>query len=449
MPQKSAQPAERRITRPHRELFAQIVKVSTADHIVEGCLAAEEIDMVGEILDYKSSKPYFRKWNQKFAEKTDGQSVGNLRAMHGKVAAGKFLDMEYDDEGKAIYVRAKVIDDAEWEKVEEGVYTGFSIGAQYIRKWRDGQHTRWTANPYEGSLVDNPAIPSATFTKKLADGTEEICEFQTKGLGTVGSLGYVIQQLGYLRDSIEAEEEYEQDDSTVPGELCAAVTTLLEIFERYTVEEVAEEIEQHRQRYHEEEKAHMGDKANEKSGATHSKATKERFQKLKKQAEEIVKELVEMMGGVDDKGFSPTDAGGIITGAPRQVPGEDPDQGGQGGSTLGRAATGGAADALKRADVEKIVSDTVAAAVERELLPFAETMKALAEMAAKLAGQPVPTRVALRSVTVDKASDTGNTGEKKEKTITEVAKESPQDAIKMIHQTGGQRFLTRGDIAAN
>jgi hypothetical protein len=44
------------------------------------------------------------------------------------VAAGKVIAYQPDDAAKAIDIGTKIVDDAEWEKVEEGVYTGFSIG---------------------------------------------------------------------------------------------------------------------------------------------------------------------------------------------------------------------------------------------------------------------------------------------------------------------------------
>jgi hypothetical protein len=94
-----------------------------------------------------------------------GKSLGALRAMHGRVAAGKITDISFDDAGKRILVAAKIVDDEEWRKVEEGVYTGFSQGGRYVRRWADpgGELTRYTAEPSEISLVDLPCVPAATF----------------------------------------------------------------------------------------------------------------------------------------------------------------------------------------------------------------------------------------------------------------------------------------------
>lgn len=160
-------------------LFAPLTKVDAVQRLVYGTLVAEEVDKIGEIFDYETSKPFIEEWSGAFAKATDGKSMGNLRSMHGKVAAGKFLSVECDDKSKRVEVCAKVVDDAEWKKVEEGVYTGFSIGGSYVKKWADGDHKRYTGKPSEGSLVDNPCGPSAGFTMIKEGGATELRKFAT------------------------------------------------------------------------------------------------------------------------------------------------------------------------------------------------------------------------------------------------------------------------------
>jgi hypothetical protein len=164
-------------------LFAQLRKVDEAKRLVYGRLAQETVDKADEIMDYASSKPHFEKWSADVAADTDGKSVGNLRAMHGKVAAGKFTEIEFNDAERAIDVCAKVVDDNEWKKVLEGVYTGFSIGGSYVGsptvEKMDGRDVkRYTAKPAEGSLVDRPCIPSAKFFEvQKADGSLQKVDF--------------------------------------------------------------------------------------------------------------------------------------------------------------------------------------------------------------------------------------------------------------------------------
>jgi hypothetical protein len=165
-------------------LFAQIRKVDEANRLVFGRAAQEVADKSGEIMDYASSKPHFAKWSEDISKDTDGKSLGNVRAMHGKVAAGKLTQIDFNDTDMAVDVCAKIVDDQEWKKVMEGVYTGFSIGGAYVGDKKvekiNGQDVaRYTAKPSEISLVDRPCIPSAKFFEvQKADGTLAKVEFQ-------------------------------------------------------------------------------------------------------------------------------------------------------------------------------------------------------------------------------------------------------------------------------
>lgn len=166
------------------QLHAQLTKVDEAKRLVFGRIAEEAPDKSGELMDYASSKPYFERWSAEVAADTDGKSLGNVRAMHGKVAAGKLTAIDFNDAEKAVDVCAKVVDDAEWAKVLEGVYTGFSIGGSYVgakkvEKMDDGREVkRYTAAPSEVSLVDRPCMPGARFFDvQKADGSLVKAEF--------------------------------------------------------------------------------------------------------------------------------------------------------------------------------------------------------------------------------------------------------------------------------
>jgi hypothetical protein len=87
--------------------------------------------------------------------------------------------MRPDDARKGFWVGAKIVDDNEWKKVEAGVYTGFSVGGKYVRRWPDSSRPgaiRYTAMPSELSLVDAPCIPSATF-QMVKDGVTTTVAF--------------------------------------------------------------------------------------------------------------------------------------------------------------------------------------------------------------------------------------------------------------------------------
>jgi len=165
-------------------LFIPITKVDVARRLVYGTIAEEIADRSGEIMDYASAKPMFQAWSSDIEKASNGKSLGNLRAMHGNVAAGKLEQLAFDDEARKILCCGKVVDDNEWKKVLDGVYTGFSMGGNYARRWQDETQPhlmRYTPQPVEVSLVDNPCIPTATFEVLKEDGSCELRKFQSRG----------------------------------------------------------------------------------------------------------------------------------------------------------------------------------------------------------------------------------------------------------------------------
>ena len=164
------------------ELFLPLIKVDLDQRLVAGVATAEAPDRSGEIFDYASSKPYFETWSAEAAAASGGKSLGAVRAMHGRIAAGKLTDIAFDDEAKRIVVSAKIVDDDEWEKVLEGVYTGFSQGGRYVKRWADPETglVRYTAEPHEISLVDLPCLPGATF-EVVKNGVVEKRAFAVRG----------------------------------------------------------------------------------------------------------------------------------------------------------------------------------------------------------------------------------------------------------------------------
>ena len=162
------------------QMFIPLTKIDAGKRLVYGVVTAETPDRGNEVCDYASTKPYYQKWSDEFRKASGGKSLGNLRAMHGKVAAGRVEAIHFNDDDKQIEVCAKIIDDAEWAKVEAGVYTGFSQGGGYVKRWPDENDPdlmRYTASPCEISLVDLPCLPSATFAMIKADGAVETMKF--------------------------------------------------------------------------------------------------------------------------------------------------------------------------------------------------------------------------------------------------------------------------------
>jgi hypothetical protein len=204
-------------------MFIPITKVDAAKRLVYGLATAETEDRSGEICDYASTKPNYEKWSGDIAKATNGKSFGNLRAMHGNIAAGKVTSIGFNDDAKQIEICAKVVDDAEWNKVQEGVYTGFSQGGSYEKRWADADSglMRYTANPSEISLVDLPCLPGATFQMIKADGAAEIRHFQ-KEAGADGEDGTPDQPSGRKRKKAKARPVGEDGEEEEQGENASA-----------------------------------------------------------------------------------------------------------------------------------------------------------------------------------------------------------------------------------
>lgn len=163
-------------------MLIPITKVDAEKRLVYGIATAEQVDKSGEICDYETTKPEYQKWSAEIEKASGGKSLGNLRAMHDNIAAGKVTQIFYHDAEKQIEICAKVVDDDCWNKVLEGVFTAFSQGGKYVKTWKDPvnkEHTRYTAEPSEISLVDNPCLGSATFEVIKADGQHEMRKFKT------------------------------------------------------------------------------------------------------------------------------------------------------------------------------------------------------------------------------------------------------------------------------
>jgi hypothetical protein len=234
-------------------LFFAIKSVDEEQRLVYGRATEETLDRQGEILDYDASKPLWEEWIAETQEASGGKSMGNVRVMHRPdIAAGKLTRVDFNDDEKAIDVCAKVVDDAEWAKVLEGVYTGFSQGGKYISKKTDYSvkgiggmpAVRVVIAPKELSLVDRPAVPTANFFEVVkCDGTKEQRSFKggdmsddaTKGLWEARDFIAVIQQLKFLHDQIG-------EGGAVGPEIREKIRELGQLALAYLAEELGEHI---------------------------------------------------------------------------------------------------------------------------------------------------------------------------------------------------------------
>lgn len=176
------------MSEPTISYFIPLTKADETTREVWGFAAVEQPDVQREILDYELSKPNFLAWSERISRATGGKSKGNVRALHkGALAAvGKLIHFEPVDDKKAFWVGAKIVDDEAWNKVVEGVFTGFSVGGGYGKRFPDSLmkgYTRYEALPRELSLVDVPAAPDARFELIKSGGEVEQREFANLAKG--------------------------------------------------------------------------------------------------------------------------------------------------------------------------------------------------------------------------------------------------------------------------
>ena len=158
-------------------LTLPLVKIDEERRLVVARAAHEVEDKSKEIMDYATAKPQFEAWSKGYQDRTNGLSKGNVRAMHNKShATGRVDVLSFNDKDRAFDVVMKIVDDGDWQKCLDGVYTGVSVGGGYLKKWKDGDLTRYTPIVRELSLVDDPCIPTARFAElvKINGAVEQL-----------------------------------------------------------------------------------------------------------------------------------------------------------------------------------------------------------------------------------------------------------------------------------
>lgn len=154
--------------------------VKREERIVVGIATADNIDKVGDVVDFEASIDAFKNW------------AGNIREMHSPIAVGKAINYEPikikgedGQEYNAIKVEAYISKGAQntWEKILDGTLRAFSIGGSIVEKKADPMRI-FRGKPVniikkyrlgELSLVDNPANALATvdIVKMSKDGDLE------------------------------------------------------------------------------------------------------------------------------------------------------------------------------------------------------------------------------------------------------------------------------------
>ncbi len=131
------------------DVFAPFQKIDQEQRIVEGYASTEAMDSQGEIVLKQAVA----------AALPDFMKYGNIREMHQPSAVGRAYQARMDEKG--LWIAAKIVDDAAWAKVREGVYQGFSIGGAVTARDEDDPKIVTGCSVQEISLVDRPANPEA------------------------------------------------------------------------------------------------------------------------------------------------------------------------------------------------------------------------------------------------------------------------------------------------
>lgn len=348
--------------------FAPITKVDDEQRMVYGYASTDSKDSQGEIVKSDAIE----------AALPDYMKFANIREMHTMSAVGVAKSAEVNEGG--LYIGAKIVDDAAWLKVKEGVYKGFSIGGKALEK-ANGIITKLRLT--EISVVDRPANPECVIDTWKAETLDDEQQPQDGGAPTEGAgdsqptavaksdeaTGETVEKGMYnMQRLIEAlqciknamgdasyEQKYGEHSAEMIADMKAAYVALGAVAQKYLAEEItppAKPVEMS-----------MADGAGDdvaKAGAMYSKATKAALANIHKMLRDCNKAM-------DDMGYDKGDMD-------KADEGED----------LSKA------DALAKAE-----SDLAKVSAERD---------DLAKRVKELEAQPAPAKAA--TTTIEKSGDT-------------------------------------------
>ena len=170
-------------------IIIPITKIDAETRTVYGVMTEEVPDKAGEIIDYESAKDEIQKWSDGIAMASDGKSLGNVRAMHGKVAAGKLTDISFDDGAKRVEVAAKVVDDGEWcgRELCKNAIQRFAVGGfNDVLRHRavEGRYPILQFGEFGGDIGGQQVASSRERLTKLDEDRPEFLKGESQSLGS-------------------------------------------------------------------------------------------------------------------------------------------------------------------------------------------------------------------------------------------------------------------------
>lgn len=148
-------------------VYLPILKLDEEKRMVWGYASTPSKDLQGEIVPLEAIKaalPAYMQW-------------ANIREMHTSSAVGITKEANVDETG--LYIGAKIVDEAAWQKCKEQVYKGFSIGGNKVRKVGD---TIKELQLLEISIVDRPANPDCRIDVIKVASAEPLVAPEGEGL---------------------------------------------------------------------------------------------------------------------------------------------------------------------------------------------------------------------------------------------------------------------------
>jgi HK97 family phage prohead protease len=161
------------------EVFLPLEKYDREQRMVYGYASTEARDSQGEIVTRAAIEAALPAYME----------FANIREMHQLSAVGVVKSADLDDKG--LRLGAKVVDDAAWEKVREGVYKGLSIGGRVTQRDALNKSIITGVELTEISLVDRPANPEALIEAYKAAGAADVADAIAKAAGepALGKIG--------------------------------------------------------------------------------------------------------------------------------------------------------------------------------------------------------------------------------------------------------------------
>jgi phage head maturation protease len=246
--------------------YIPLQKIDEEQRMVYGYASTEALDSQGETITRAAIIDAL----------PDYMRFANIREMHTMSAVGVCKSAEPDEQG--VYIAAKVVDDAAWAKVKEGVYKGFSVGGKSLAK-SDGQITKMRLT--EISLVDRPANPECVIDTWKADADQPEQQAEQPVAKSLWSVNNLLEAIGNLRAvcfSADYEVKEGQHTAEISTALKGALTVLADVTQKYLGEELSSLLAMTPGGAPITAGEPAGDIA--KAGARYSKATKEALAKV-------------------------------------------------------------------------------------------------------------------------------------------------------------------------